>query len=262
MNRIDRKFKQLRKEGKKAFIAFLTAGYPDLKITGDLILAFEKSGVDIIEIGVPFSDPIADGPVIQEASQKALEGRVNLDDIFALVKKVRAKSQVPICLMTYYNPVFSYQEERFVRNAHAVGVDGLIVPDLPCEEAGSLIKACRKYAIDTIFFASPTTKEARIQKISSSSRGFIYYVSTTGVTGARKDISGSLKKDALRLKRLVSLPVCVGFGISTPKQVKQVSSFSDGVIIGSAIVKKIKENSGHTSLVKKVSLFVRELKGK
>ncbi len=261
MNRIEKKFKQLRTAGKKAFIVFITAGYPSLSVTEKLILEFEKIGVDIVELGVPFSDPMADGPVIQEASKKALERKVHLDDILRLVKKCRRITRIPICLMTYYNPVFCFQEERFSRQAHSSGVDGVIIPDLPPEEARSFIKHASRNNLDTIFFLAPTSTSRRIKLVSRASKGFIYYVCLTGVTGAREKLPSDIGRQIKLIKRNTAKPVCVGFGVSKPEQVRQINKVADGVIVGSAVVRIIKENIGKPDLVKKVSRFISKLKG-
>lgn len=256
MNRIDQKFRELKKKKKKAFIAFITAGYPNLETTYRLVLALAKSGVDIIELGVPFSDPMADGPVIQEASAFALNKGINLRKILNLVKRLRRITDIPLCLMTYYNPVFCFGEREFVREACRLGVDGLIVPDLPPEEAGCLITLSKKYPLDMIFFISPTTSRIRAKFISRMSRGFIYYLSLTGVTGPRRHLAPDLIRNLKRLKKVVQRPLCVGFGVSNRRQVKEIQKVSSGVIVGSAIVAKIKENLKHPDLVKKVGRFV------
>jgi tryptophan synthase alpha chain len=260
MNRIDKKFRELKRKKQKAFIAFITAGYPNLSITRKLILEFSKIGVDIIELGVPFSDPMADGPIIQEASQRALKNKVNLNLILSLVKNMRRQVQVPICLMTYYNPIFCFGQENFVKKAVASGVDGVIIPDLPPEEGRPFINFANKHNLDVICFVSPTTAKKRLKFISNIARGFIYYVSLTGVTGPRKALPADLVSQLMIIKKVTPKPVCVGFGVSTPAQVKQISKIADGVIIGSAIVKKIKENIGRPGLVKRVSNFVSQLK--
>jgi tryptophan synthase alpha chain len=260
MNRIDKKFKELKKNNKKAFIVFITAGYPDLSTTEKLIREFSRIGVDIVELGVPFSDPMADGPVIQESSFEALKKKTHLIDILRLARKVRKTIDTPICLMTYYNPIFVFGEEKFVRQAVASGVDGVIVPDLPPEEGRSLIALANKYKLDNICFVAPTTSPKRLEYIVKVARGFIYYVSLTGVTGARKAIPEDLIKNLKVIKRATSKPVCVGFGVSTGAQVKGILKIADGVIVGSAIVKKIKENIGKHDLVKRVSRFVSQLK--
>lgn len=250
MARIEQKFKELRIANKKAFVVFITAGYPNLKLTEKLILEFSKVGVDIIELGVPFSDPMADGTIIQESSEAALKNNVHLLDILKLVKRARRVVDTPICLMTYYNPVFCFGEEKFARTAKSSGVDGVIIPDLPPEEGRSFIKLANKHKLDVICFISPTTSWKRIKYISAISRGFIYYVSLTCVTGPRralpKDLVGHLKS----IKKVSHKPVCVGFGVSSPEQVRRIYKIADGVIVGSAIVKKIKENIGKPDLIK------------
>ncbi len=259
MNRIEKKFIELRKNKTKAFIAFITAGYPNLGVTEKLIREFDKSGVDIIELGVPFSDPMADGPVIQEASFEALKKKTHLIDILRLVKKVRKDVKMPICLMSYYNPIFVFGEENFVKQAVSCGVDGVIIPDLPPEEGKSLIRLARIHKLDNICFIAPTTSLKRIKYITSLASGFIYYVSLTGVTGARRALPLDLIKNLKTIKKITNKPICVGFGVSTAKQVRQVNKVADGVIIGSAIVRKIKENIGKSDLVGKVSRFVNKL---
>ena len=260
MNRIEEKFKRLKKIGRKAFIAFITAGYPDLNTTKKLALGLAKAGVDILELGVPFSDPLADGPIIQEASYAALQKGVNLYKILNLVKGLRRLTDMPICLMTYYNPVFSFPEDKFVRRAREAGVDGLIIPDLPPEEGKTLIQSAHKYGLDVICFISPTTTLARMKYIAGVSRGFIYYVSLTGVTGPRASLPDDLVTHLKTIKRMTKKAVCVGFGISCSRQVKQIARFCDGVIVGSAIVKKIRDNLGNPDLIAQVSNFVRTLK--
>ncbi|MDD3374612.1 MAG: tryptophan synthase subunit alpha [Candidatus Omnitrophica bacterium] len=259
MNRIDQKFKSLSKQKKKAFIAFITAGDPNLKTTEELVLAFEKSGVDIVELGVPFSDPLADGPTIQEASYRALKNKVSIIKILDSVKRIRKVSEIPICLMTYYNPVFHFGDTKFVAQAKAAGVDGVIIPDLPPEEASELIQEARKKDFSTIFFLSPTTKKERISIIEKASSGFIYYVSIAGVTGARKALPKNLKENLKKIKRSIKKPLCVGFGISNAQQAKEISKCCDGVIVGSAIIKEIIKNKGKKNLVSNVTRFVSSL---
>ena len=259
MNRIELKFKQLRKSRGKAFIAFITAGDPNLAATVALVLGLEKAGVDIVELGVPFSDPLADGHTIQAACERALKKGVSLEKILSCVSQIRRKSQIPIALMTYYNPVLRYREEHFFRDAKRHGVDGVIIPDLPPEEAKNLIRAAKSERISTIFFISPTTTKDRVKHIVKVSSGFIYYVSLTGVTGARKSLPESIARHVKSVKRSTNLPVCVGFGISTPVQVKAMAEIADGVIVGSAIVEQIQKNTGKKDLVERVKQFVQRL---
>lgn len=260
MNRIDATFKKLKSARKKAFIAFITAGFPDLATTKELISALEANGADIIELGIPFSDPVADGVLIQEASQWALErNKVNLAKVFELVKDVRKKTRIPIAFMSYYNPIFTFGEEKFLRQAEACGVDGVIIPDLPPEEGQRLARIAKSFGVAVINFIAPNTKPQRIKLITRIARGFIYYVSLTGTTGTRSSLPADLESHIKRLKALTDKPVCVGFGVSTPAQVKLVAKVADGVIVGSAIIRKIKENIDRPDLVMKVSRFVAGL---
>lgn len=262
MNRIDRKFRELRHNNKKAFIAFLTAGYPNLSTTERLVSAFERAGVDIIELGVPFSDPIADGPVIQMSSYEALKKGTSLRKILKLVSRLRQKTEIPLAAMSYYNPILSYGPDRFVKEAVRVGLDAVIVPDLPPEEEIDFSREARKHGLYIIQFIAPTTSIKRAKFIAKRSRGFIYFVSLTGVTGARKSLPQELKNQLIALKRVVAAtPVCAGFGVSTHQQVKFVSSLCDGVIVGSAIIKKISQSLSHPNLVGIVANFVKTLKG-
>jgi len=259
MNRIERKFKELKRSNKKAFIAFITAGYPSLEITKQLVREFTRIGVDIIELGVPFSDPLADGPIIQEASRAALKKGVHLEDILDLVEQLRRQIDTPICLMSYYNPIFCFGEARLIRRAKKAGVDGFIIPDLTPEEGRSFIAYAGESDLDTIFFVSPTTIPKRIKFIDRVSRGFIYYISLTGVTGPRQRLPEDLIDNLKQVKRYTKKPVCVGFGISHPSQIKKINRMADGVIVGSAIVKKIQQNIYCPDLVKRVTSFVRSL---
>ncbi len=258
-NRIEKKFKALRKQGKKAFIAFITAGDPNLTTTKKLVLSFEKAAVDIVELGVPFSDPMADGPVIQAASQRALRKKTNLRKILKLVSQIRKNSSMPIALMSYYNPIFNFGIKRFVLNAVKSGVDGVIIPDLPPEEGRDLIVSAKKNNLATIFFVSPTSVEERIKLAAKVSTGFIYYVSLTGTTGQSLKLPKGLLANIRLVKKYTKKPVCVGFGISNSKQVKRLSRVADGVIVGSAIVRQIEKNLRNKDLVKNISSFVRKL---
>jgi len=259
MNRIDAKFRELRKKGRKAFIAFITCGYPDMTTTEKLVLELEARGVDILELGVPFSDPLADGAVIQEASFQALQKKTYLPGILKMVRKLRRKANLPIALMTYYNPIFCFGEKKFVDAAVASGVDGVIIPDLPPEEAKVFLDYAKARGLANICFIAPTSSPKRVKFISRISQGFIYYVCLTGVTGARKSLPADLKENIARIKKQTSKPVCVGFGISTASQVRSVKRICDGAIVGSAIVKKIKEHIKDKRLVKRVGNFVGKL---
>lgn len=257
MNRIDRKFLQLKKAKRKAFIVYLTVGYPNIGTTERLILELSKVGVDIFELGMPFSDPLADGPVIQESSFFALERKIDLDKVFSLVKRLRERIDIPMLIMGYFNPIFNYGLERFAKKAKLSGLDGIIVPDLPIEEAKELRIELNKYKVYLIDFIAPTTDLFRIKKITNKAKGFIYYVSLTGVTGVREKLPKDILERLKYLKRLVKIPICVGFGISKRQQFQSMSSYCDGVIVGSAIIKKIKENLGRKDLVKRVTTFVK-----
>lgn len=260
MSRIGNKFEELNAKGGKALIAYIMAGDPSLEDTERLVIELEKAGADLIELGIPFSDPLADGPTIQKAAVRAMEHGVSLRDVLDLVRRIRKVSQVPIIFMSYYNPVFKYGEDKFVTDAVKAGVDGVIVPDLPPEEAVSLIGFAREKGLDTIFLLAPTSDEDRIKTVCKNSTGFIYYVSLTGVTGAREGLSKNIKRMVRKIKAHTKNPVAVGFGISRPEQAREISSWADGVIVGSAIVKVIEENIGKKTMAKKVHDFVKTLK--
>ncbi|MEJ2695334.1 MAG: tryptophan synthase subunit alpha [Candidatus Sulfobium sp.] len=238
MSRIGRTFKKIKGGNGKAFIPYIMAGDPDLKRTRQLVKMLAECGADIIELGVPFSDPLADGPTIQKAAQRALHGGITLNGVIGFVAELRRDTEIPIILMTYYNPVLRYGEERFVRDASAAGVDGMIVPDLPPDEAGVLRKSARKAGFDTIFLLAPTSTEERIRTVARASTGFIYYVSITGITGSKLSMDIAIESHISRIRQESGTPVAVGFGISTPEEASAVSKFADGVIIGSAIVKR------------------------
>lgn len=239
MNRIDRKFAELKAEGKKAFIPFITAGDPSLEDTISIVSKLESVGADIIELGVPFSDPVADGPSIQRSSLRALSSKVSLKRVIDTVAKIRTQSQIPIAFLTYYNIIFKYGVERFVKDAVEAGVDGAVVANLPPEEASELISAAREHDFATIFLVAPTSTPERVKIIAEACTGFIYCVSLTGVTGARDTISGMLAPTLERIKQHTDKPVAVGFGVSTPAQAREVAAMADGVIVGSAIVNVI-----------------------
>jgi tryptophan synthase alpha chain len=238
VSRIDRTFKRLRRQGRKAFIPYVMAGDPSLERTRELVLMLEDRGADIIELGVPFTDPLADGPVIQAAAQRALAAGVRLRHVISFVRDIRAESGIPIVLMTYYNPVFKYGEERFARDASEAGVDGLIVPDLPPDEARGLISVSRKTGLDTIFLLAPTSTPRRMKAVAKAARGFIYYVPMTGITGAQLRVDPQIRQSMEAIRALSPRPVAVGFGVSTPEEAGALAELADGVIVGSAIVKR------------------------
>ncbi|MDP3787020.1 MAG: tryptophan synthase subunit alpha [Candidatus Omnitrophota bacterium] len=259
MNRIDKKFTELKKRGKKALIVFITAGDFGLSTTKRLVLGLSKSDADIIELGVPFSDPIADGPTIQASSERALKRGTKLRDIIKLVRSLRVSTGIPIVLMTYYNPVLRYGLKKFVSDCERSGVDGVIVPDLPPEEAGELITTSKGKKFSTIFLLSPTSTKERIKLVSNKSKGFIYYVSLTGITGARAKLPDEIISRVRIIKKYTKKPICVGFGVSTPEQVRQISKVADGVIVGSAMVKLIEKHAGRKDLLDAVGRYVKKL---
>lgn len=239
MGRIQKTFSDLKKKREKTLIFFLTAGDPSLKKTEDLVLAFEKEGADLIELGVPFSDPLADGPVIQAASTRSLKRGTNLEKILTLVRQIRRRSQVPLLLMSYLNPIFRYGLETFAKKARSSGVDGLIVPDLPPEEGREIERLMRRHGIDLVYLLAPTSSKKRQKMIMGASCGFVYFVSLTGVTGSRSAGASSVKDLLGSARRMADIPVCAGFGIRTPEDAKNMAAISDGVIIGSAAVQAI-----------------------
>ena len=228
-------------ENGKAFIGFLTAGDPTVEKTVEYILAMEEAGCDLIEIGIPFSDPMAEGVVIQDANVRALKHNTTTDDVFDIVREVRAKTDIPLVFLTYINPVFFYGYERFFKRCSELGVDGIISPDLPYEEKGEIAEIARKNDVDVISLIAPTSKE-RIQKIAADASGFIYIVSSLGVTGMRSEIKTDLNSIIGDIRDVCDLPLAVGFGINTPEQSRDIAKIVDGVIVGSAIVKIIEEH--------------------
>jgi len=261
MSRLKNTFSRLKKKNETALIPYIMAGDPDLATTKTLIIEMEKAGCDVIELGAPFSDPLADGPTIQKAALRSLRNHTNISDVLRLVADVRKESEIPLILMTYYNLIFKYGEERFVNEAVSAGLDGMILPDLPPEEAGTLIPLAKKAGLDSIFLLAPTSTDERISLVCKVSQGFVYYVSLTGVTGARSGLRDSVKESLHKIKTVTDKPVAVGFGISTPDQAAQVALWgADGVIVGSALVKVIEENIGSPQLVEKAGAFVKALK--
>ncbi|MBI3583695.1 MAG: tryptophan synthase subunit alpha [Nitrospinae bacterium] len=261
MGRIEEKFDELKGKKEKALIAFISAGDPDIDTTKSLVLEMERRGADIVELGVPFSDPLADGPVIQKSYLRALKGKTSLKKIIKMVKELRKKTDVPIVLMSSYNPVLRYGEVKFVNDAVISGIDGVIIPDLPPEESDNLCKMASQKGLDTVFLLAPTSDDERMKLICGRSCGFIYYISVTGITGARKSLSDNIGRMVKKIKRFTDLPVAVGFGVSSPEQAEKVARYSDGIIVGSAIVKIIeKTGQDRKRLVKKVGKFIKGLK--
>jgi tryptophan synthase alpha chain len=261
MGRIGERFARLRERGEKALVVFVTAGDPDLPTTEALLPALAEAGADVIELGVPFSDPIADGPSIQRSSERALRAGVSLRKVLQLVKQVRSRVEIPLVLMGYANVFLAMGEEHLVESAAAVGVDGTIVVDLPPEEGESLFAREEAAGIDPILLAAPTTTPERLALLAARTRGFLYYVSLTGVTGARAELAADVEAGVRRAVRACRLPVCVGFGISTPEQAARIAAWADGGVVGSAIVDRIGRAASPEEAIDAAVRFVAELKG-
>jgi tryptophan synthase alpha chain len=244
MGRIGERFARRRAEGKAAFVAFLTAGDPSLDATVEAALALDAAGADVLELGVPFSDPLADGPVIQRASERALARGVTLPRVLEAVRRIRDRSELPLLLFSYCNPILRHGLERLACEAKAAGADGALVTDLPPEEAGEWIAAARARDLDTVFLASPTSPPERLRKVAEASRGFVYAISRTGVTGECHALSADARPLVERLRALTDVPVALGFGLSTPEQVREAASVADGVVVGSALVRFLEEQPG------------------
>ncbi len=259
MSRIQSTFQRLAARGEKALIAYIMAGDPTLEETETYVQQLAGAGADVIELGVPFSDPIADGPIIQQAAERALRSGTTLKKILATVRSLRTKTQIPLVLMAYYNSIFRYGEAAFCRDAAAAGVDGLIVPDMPPEEAGTIHPVAEAAGLDVIFLLAPTSTAKRETAVARLSRGFIYYVSLTGITGAKLTDKADVEKKVRKIRGYTKTPVAVGFGIATPDDAREVARIADGVIIGSALVKLIAEG-GHAVLTDRLSSFTRSLK--
>lgn len=252
-NRIDQCFQALRVNSEKAFIAYICAGDPDLPRTVELALALQEAGTDILELGIPFSDPLADGVVNQLAAQRALEAGATVRGVLDCVRQIRRRSQMPIVLYTYLNPIFQFGLERFHREASEAGVDGLLILDLPPEEDQPAQELLH------IRLIAPTTPAERIQKICARAAGFIYYVSREGVTGAQSTVASSLGERVAQIRQCTELPIAVGFGISTAEQAHEVAKIADGVVVGSAIVQRINDNAARDDLPARISEFVAPL---
>lgn len=257
--RIEEKFKQLGKEKKKAFIAYYTFGFPEISYTSDICLALQDAGVDIIELGFPFSDPLADGSIIQKASSIALQQKINLNSYLKILKDIQRDIKIPVVFMSYYNPVFKYGIDSFFSKLAERGASGSIIVDLPLEESRQYLACSKKFNINPVFFITPATSPERAKRVAAAAKGFIYYISITGTTGPRslnfKDIASQIKE----IKRITATPVCVGFGIHNRRQVKAISSFSDGVIVGSEIIKFIGQNYKRKNFLKSLKRRVEDL---
>ena len=260
MGRIEQKFAELKKRGEAALIPFITAGDPDLATTLKIMRALDAGGADCIELGIPFSDPTADGPTIQRSSERALQRPVSLPAIFRLLRDFRKSSQLPVVLFGYYNPFFRFGLERFARQAAAAGADGVLCVDLPPEESAELKRWTDALGLDLIFLLSPMSGADRIDLVGRTSRGFVYYVSVTGVTGARRSFDGSLRAQVARVRRATALPGGVGFGISTPAQAAWIAEFADAAVVGSALVERIEKTKGSDKKARRAGAFVAELK--
>ena len=260
MTRIEKRFSQLKSAAGKAFIPYVTAGDPSLEITLELVLALEKAGADLIELGVPFSDPIADGPVIQRATDRALRNGVTLQKVLALGENIRKKSEIPLVLFSYFNPLLNHGLESLAKDATAAGFDGVLASDLTIEESGPFVYSMQRAGLNTVFLVAPTSSEERMKKIAQTSTGFLYAVSRTGVTGERQELAPDLKDFLRRLRSYTKTPIAVGFGISRPEHVRSVWLEADGAIVGSSIVKTIEEHITDQDVVGQVGAFARWLR--
>jgi tryptophan synthase alpha chain len=259
MNRIVERFARLKRQGKKGFIVYIGAGDPNLAATRELALAFDGAGVDILELGVPFSDPLADGLVNQLAAQRGLESGTTPPKVLETVAAIRKQSQIPVVLYIYFNLIHRVGLERFVKAAAKAGVDGLLVLDLPPEESDNYEWLMRQAGLCHIYLVAPTTPEGRMEFIVKRGSGFIYYVSREGVTGMQKQVAGNLAQKVAKIRAHTKLPIAVGFGISTPEQAKAVASVADAVVVGSAVVNQIAQHGKSKDLVKRVSEFVKTM---
>ncbi len=260
MTRLSDRLSTLKARGERALGCYIMAGDPSLDATVQIARALDVAGVDAIELGVPFSDPLADGPSIQASGQRSLAGGTRTVDVLEVVRRIRRDSEIPIVLMTYYNPTLRYGVRRFAADAAAAGADGVIQTDLTPEEAGEWIAAARERQLDTVFLLAPTSTDARIEVVCRISTGFIYCVSRTGVTGARQDVPEELRDFVGRVKDRASVPVCVGFGISRPEHVRWIGEFADGVVVGSALVDLIARSGEGPPLFEEVRRFAAGLK--
>jgi tryptophan synthase alpha chain len=261
LSRIQGKFAELKQRGETALIPFITAGDPDLNTTLKILRALDEGGADCIELGIPFSDPTADGPTIQRASERALKNGLSLPRIFRTVRKFRQNSELPLILFGYFNPIFHYGLEQFCRDAARAGADGILCVDLPPEESAEFKRWTDAEGLDLIFLLAPTSGPERVRLVArASQRGFIYYVSVTGVTGARRSLDDHLRSQVVRIRRATSLPVGVGFGISTPKQAAWIAGFADAAVVGSALVEVIERAKGSVGKARCAGAFVARLK--
>jgi len=257
--RIGQMFRELKSEGKKAFIPFIMAGDPDLDTTIRLVPELERAGSHIVELGIPFSDPVADGPAIQRAGARALSHRYKMSDYLRAVEAIRRETNVPLLLFSYFNPIFQYGLESLARDARAAGVDGVLTTDITPEEGEQYCACMEANGLDCVFLAAPTSSDDRIAKIAACSRGFVYVVSRTGVTGVQQQLSDSVLPTVERVRRFTQLPVAVGFGISKPEQVRAIWEIADGAVVGSAIVAEMEKIEAVNEIPARISKFCRYL---
>lgn len=260
MTSITARFDDLRRQGRKGLVAYLTAGDPDPARTASLVLALERGGADFIELGVPFSDPIADGPVIQRASERALKAGMTVAKTLEAAAEIRTRSDIPLVLFTYLNPVLRFGFDKLARAAKQVGIDGVLLTDLSVEEADSHVSQLRAEKLDTVFLAAPTSSDRRLDLVAKYTSGFVYLVSRAGVTGERDTLSNSAAPLVERMRKLTGLPLALGFGISTPQQAKEAAQLADAVVVGSAFVRLIEQYGNDGSLEERLEAFTRSLK--
>ncbi|HET9180101.1 MAG TPA: tryptophan synthase subunit alpha [Terriglobia bacterium] len=258
-SRIQEKFRQLHESEAKGLVIYVTAGDPSLEATGSLLEAVQNGGADIIELGIPFSDPLADGPVIQRASERALAGGTTLRKVLRMLPEWRKRAHAPLVLFSYYNPILQYGLENFARDASEAGADGVLAVDLSPEESVSYVETLRKWNLDTIFLGAPTSTDERLQRVANASTGFLYLIARAGVTGERDKVSDSTRPLIERVRKMTRLPLAVGFGISTPEQVRSVQELADAAVVGSAIVRSVEEHFS-TEGAAAIERYVRWLK--
>lgn len=259
MGRIDDAFTSLKQQGRKGFIPFITAGDPDLTTTHDILIELAHAGATVIELGVPFSDPMADGPVIQRASERALKNTFGLDDLLAMVARARTEIDTPIILFSYFNPLLQFGITRLAQTAKASGIDGVLVTDMTPEESGEFEAELRAHDLDMIFLVAPTSTDDRLKLVAKHASGFVYAVSRAGVTGTRETVSAEAEKLVTRMREFTSLPIAVGFGISTVEQVRDVQRYADAVVVGSAIVAEMERLGNAPDVAQKIGEFTRAL---
>jgi len=259
MSRIQDKFIELKEKNRKALITFVTAGDPDLDATKEIVIEMENRGADIIELGIPYSDPIAEGPVIQAANTRALKNNIKIKDIMFMVNELRQTVKVPLLYLLYYNCIFKYGPKKFFSDCAEVGIDGVIIPDIPFEEKGEINETAEGYGVDIITLVSPTSRD-RIEKITKDAKGFLYCVSSLGVTGMRKEFNTDFKRFFEDIDKYTDIPKAIGFGISTTEHIRQLKGYCDGLIVGSAVVKQVEKSNSTQEAVKNVGDYVAELR--